>query len=161
MIRQANKFDKQDIIEMIRLFGDESPFDEYKKLRLFDSENETNKSRTIENVEYINQMIDAIIAGKGVIFIEPNKGFIMGIITSNIWSDKIYSMQELAWFVKKEHRNTSIGYRLLKSYIDYSKELKQQGRINFFTISKTINSPNLKYEKFGFNKIEESWVGYD
>lgn len=158
MIRQANKFDKQDIIQMIHLFSEESPFDDYKKLNFFSSENRKDENRTIENAEYINQMLDVIMAGQGVIFIEPNKGFIMGIITNTIWSDKIYAMQELAWFVKEEHRHTSIGYRLLKSFIDYSKELKLQGRINFFTIAKTIKSPNIKYDKFGFTKKEESWM---
>lgn len=146
MIRQANKFDKPDIIEMLRLFRDESPFDDYKPL---------------ENVEYINGLIDRILAGQGAIFIEPNKGVIIGLIQPTIWSDKIYCMQELAWFVKKEFRQSSTGYRLLKSYIDYAQELKRQDRIKFYTMTKMVTSPNIKYEKFGFSKIEECWISHD
>lgn len=146
MIRQANKFDKPSIIEMLRLFRDESPFDDYKSL---------------ENVEYISGLIDNILAGQGVIFIKENVGIIIGLITPTIWSDKIYCMQELAWFVKKEHRQTSAGYRLLVAYINQAKELKKQGRIDFYTMTKMITSPNVKYEKFGFHKIEECWISHD
>lgn len=146
MIRQANKFDKQDIIDMLRLFRDESPFTDYKPL---------------ENVEYISGLIDRILAGQGVILIEPNKGMIIGLIQPTIWSDKIYCMQELAWFVKQEFRHTSIGYRLLKAYLDFAKELKRQDRIKFYTMTKMVTSPDVKYDKFGFSKIEECWISHD
>ena len=146
MIRQASKFDKPDIIEMLRLFKDESPFDDYKSL---------------DNVEYINQMLDELIAGKGVIFIEQGVGMIVGLITPTIWSDKIFCMQELAWFVKPEHRKSTVGYRLLKAYFEYAKELKRQDRIKFYTISKMITSPDFNYAKYGFKKIEECWISHD
>jgi GNAT superfamily N-acetyltransferase len=67
-------------------------------------------------------------------------------------------MYELAWYVKPEYRNTTIGYRLLKEYIDYGKQLKEQGRIKLFTIAKMVTSPNIKYDKFGFNKLDETWI---
>lgn len=146
MIRQANKFDKQDIIEMLRLFRNESPFIDYKSL---------------ENVDYISSLIDRIIAGQGAIFIESNKGMIIGLIQPTIWSDEIYCMQELAWFVKKEFRNSSVGYRLLRAYIDFAEELKRQDRIKFYTMTKMVTSPDVKYDKFGFRKIEECWISHD
>lgn len=146
MIRQANKFDKPDIIEMLRLFRDESPFDDY---------------RPLENVEYINGLIDKILIGQGIIFIKPNVGIIIGWITPSIWSDKIYCLQELAWFVKKEHRQSTAGYRLLVAYISKAKELKSQGRISFYTMSKMITSPDFNYSKYGFTKIEECWICHD
>lgn len=146
MIRLANKFDKPDIIEMLRLFKQESPFTDYKSL---------------ENVEYINKLLDSILAGQGVIFIEPNVGIIIGFISPTIWSDKIYFMQELAWFVKPNYRQGTAGYRLLLAYIKYAKDLKEQKRINFYTITKMTTSPNVKYEKYGFKKIEECWISHD
>jgi len=146
MIRQANKFDKPDIIDMLRLFRDESPFEDYKHL---------------ENVDYINKLLDEILAGKGIIFIKPNAGIIIGLIAPTIWSDKIYLMQELAWFVKPEYRKSTTGYRLLKAYFEYAKELKKQNRIKFYTISRMITSPKFNYEKYGFKKIEESWISHD
>jgi hypothetical protein len=70
---------------MLKMFRDESPIEQYKKL---------------DNPDYIYSLIDTIIAGKGVIFIEDNIGFIMAIITPTIWCDKTYAMYELAWYVK-------------------------------------------------------------
>jgi len=143
MIRQATKYDKTQIIEMLKMFRDEAEVDYVKQLK-----DET----------YINKLLDMIFAGAGVVFVEDNKGFIMGLITHTAWCDKTYQMYELAWYVKPEFRNTSIGYRLLKSYIDYGKELKEQGRIKLFTIVKMVTSPDIKYDKFGFTKMDETWV---
>lgn len=143
MIRQATKYDKEQIIEMMKLFREESNIEQYKHL---------------DNFVYWNKLLDSILAGRGVIFLEEGKGLIMALITHTAWCDKTYQMYELAWYVKPEYRNTSIGYRLLKSYIDYGKQLKEQGRIKLFTIAKMVTSPNIKYDKFGFAKIDETWI---
>ena len=143
MIRQATKYDKTQIIDMLKMFRDEAEIDYVKQLK-----DET----------YINRVLDMIFAGAGVVFVDDNKGFIMGLITHTAWCDKTNQMYELAWYVKPEFRNTSIGYRLLKSYIDYGKQLKEQGRIKLFTIAKMVTSPDIKYDKFGFTKMDETWV---
>jgi len=143
MVRQANKYDKTEIIEMMKLFRDEADLPEY-----IDSNNEA----------YWNRLLDTIFAGMGVIFIEENKGLLMAIIHPTVWDDKIFTMQELAWYVKPEFRGGSTGYRLLLSYIEYGKQLKQFGRIKFFGVSKMDTSPELKYEKFGFRKKDENWI---
>lgn len=143
MIRQATKYDKEQIIEMMKLFREESNIEQYKHL---------------DNLVYWNKLLDSILAGRGIIFLEEGKGLIMALITHTAWCDKTYQMYELAWYVKPEYRNTSIGYRLLKSYIDYGKQLKEQGRIKLFTIAKMITSPDIKYNKFGFAKVDETWV---
>lgn len=145
MIRQANKFDKTQIIEMLREFRNESPIQQYKEL---------------ENAPYINSLIDSIMAGRGVIFIADGIGMIMGLITPTIWDDKTLALYELAWYVKQEHRSTSslVGYRLLREYLNYAKRLKDEGKIKLYTITKMTTSPDIKYEKFGFSKIEENWM---
>ena len=143
MIRQATKYDKTQIIEMLKMFRDEAEVDYVKQLK-----DET----------YINRVLDTILAGAGVVFIEDNKGFIMALIAHTAWCDKTLQMYELAWYVKPEYRNTTIGYRLLSKYIDYGKQLKDQGRIKLFTIVKMDTSPDIKYGKFGFKKMDETWV---
>jgi hypothetical protein len=126
------------------MFRNESPVQQYKDL---------------ENPEYINRLLDSIIAGKGVIFIADGIGMIIGIITPIIWDDTAFALYELAWYVKPEFRNKStIGYRLLKSYINYAKKLKNEKRIKLYTITKMTTSPDIKYQKFGFSKIEENWM---
>ena len=143
MIRQATKYDKTEIIEMMQLFRSEADIEHYRHL---------------DNIVYWNKLLDNIIAGQGVVFLEQGKGLLMAIITHTAWCDRTFQMYELAWYVKPEYRNTTIGYRLLKEYIDYGKQLKQQGRIKFFSIAKMISSPNIKYDKFGFNKLDETWI---
>jgi len=143
MIRQATKYDKIDVIEMLKMFRDEAEVDYVKQL--------TDET-------YINKVLDNIIAGQGVIFLEQGKGLIMAVITHTAWCDRTLQMYELAWYVKPEYRNTTVGYRLLKEYIDYGKQLKEQGRIKLFSIAKMVSSPNIKYDKFGFNKLDETWI---
>jgi len=143
VIRQATKYDKIQLQEMMRTFRDESPIQQY---------------RDIDNPEYFDSLVDSIIAGRGVIFIEDNVGFIMGLISPVIWCEKTLAMYELAWYVKPEYRHKTTGYKLLKSYIDYSKQLKEQGRIKLFTITKMTTSPDFDYSRFGFQKIEENWM---
>jgi len=143
MIRQATKYDKTQIIEMMQLFRAESKIEQYKDL---------------DNVDYWNRLLDTILAGQGIIYIEDGVGLIMAIILPTIWCDKTLYMQELAWYVKPEYRNTTTGYRLLKSYIEYGNKLKHEGRIKMFAIAKMVTSPDVKYEKFGFAKLDENWV---
>jgi N-acetylglutamate synthase-like GNAT family acetyltransferase len=143
MIRLASKYDKTQLKQMARMFRDESPIEQYKD---------------IDNPEYFDSLVDNIIAGRGVIFIEDNIGFIMGIITPTIWCHKTFAMYELAWYVKPEYRHKTVGYKLLKAYIDYAKQLKEQGRIKLFTVTKMVTSPDFDYSRFGFKKIEENWM---
>jgi len=143
MIRQATKYDKTEIIEMMQLFRAEADIEQYRHL---------------DNVVYWNKLLDSILAGQGVIFLEEGKGLIMALISHTAWCDRTFQMYELAWYVKPEYRNTTVGYRLLKEYIDYGKQLKEQGRIKLFSIAKMISSPNIKYDKFGFNKLDETWI---
>jgi GNAT superfamily N-acetyltransferase len=143
MIRQATKYDKTQIIEMMQLFRAESQIEQFKDL---------------DNVEYWNRLLDSILSGQGIIYIEDGIGLIMGVVMPTIWCDKTLVLNELAWYVKPEHRNTTIGYRLLKAYVDYGKQLKASGRIKMFTIAKMVTSPDLKYDRFGFSKLDEIWI---
>lgn len=143
MIRQATKYDKPEIIETMKLFRAESQIEQYKDL---------------DNEPYWNRLLDHILAGAGVVFIEENKGLIMGLISPTIWCDKTFYMQELAWYVKPEYRNTTLGYKLLKKYVEHGNELKAQGRIKLFCIAKMPSSPDIRYDKFGFKKLDENWM---
>jgi GNAT superfamily N-acetyltransferase len=143
MIRKATKYDKIQIIEMMKLFRAESNIEQFQD---------------IDNEPYWNRLLDNILAGAGVVFIEEGKGLIMALISHTAWCDKTYQMYELAWYVKPEYRNTTVGYRLLKTYVDYGKQLKAEGRIKLFSIAKMVTSPDVKYNKFGFAKLDENWI---
>jgi len=80
------------------------------------------------------------------------------MVLPSIWSPQILVLQELAWYVLPEYRNTTIGYRLVKAYLNYAEQLVRNDRIRYYTLNKMVSSPNLKYEKLGFRKIDEIWI---
>lgn len=143
MIRQATKYDKTQIIEMMKEFRAEADFPELLG---------------VENQEYWNALLDNLFAGQGVVFLEENKGLLMAAILPTIWDNKTFALHELAWYVRPQHRDTSTGFRLFANYLAYGKQLKENGRIAYFSMTKLDTSPNLKYEKYGFRKKDENWI---
>lgn len=142
-MRQATKYDKTEIIELMKAFRSEADIEELKGE---------------DNEPYWQRLLDTILAGAGIVFIEEGKGLLMALITHSVWCDKTLFMQELAWYVKPEFRHTSLGYRLLKAYVEHGKSLKQSGRIKYFCIAKLPSSPDIKYDRFGFRKLDDNWM---
>jgi GNAT superfamily N-acetyltransferase len=143
MIRQATKYDMSEVIGMMKKFRAESPIRE-----LMD----------VEDEDYWRQMLNDIFAGRGKVFIEEGKGLLICMVLPSIWSPQILVLQELAWYVLPEYRNTTTGYRLVKAYLNYAEQLVKTERIRYYTLNKMVSSPNLKYEKLGFRKIDEIWI---
>jgi N-acetylglutamate synthase-like GNAT family acetyltransferase len=143
MIRQATKYDKPQIIEMMKEF--------YKELKF-----ETEIS--LDNESYWDDLLNTVIYGRGVIFINDNVGLVFAIINPTLWCPKTLVMNCVAWAIKPQYRNTTKGYRLLKAYVDYAEKLKQEGRIKYYTLGKTPKTPSMDYTKLGFRKTDEVWV---
>lgn len=143
MIRQANKYDKIEIIEMMQEFRKESAIPQFKNLH---------------NPEYWDQMLAHIFAGQGVIFLAEGKGLLMALMTPSLWCNKHFVLNELAWWVKPEFRGGIVGYKLLKTYIKFGEELKKENKILFYTLSKLSISPAIDYSKLGFVKLDENWI---
>lgn len=145
-IRQATKYDIESIIEMLKHFRDCAP---------------TTQLRESNDENYVIGILSAILGGLGAIFV-ADKGKLVGMLISvksnNLWNPRVMELHEIAYWVEPEYRHTSAGYRLLKAYCDHATEMKQQGLISSYTMSKMVNSPDLKYNRFGFNKLEEKWV---
>lgn len=147
MIRKGNKFDIPFIVEMLKNYRDAAP------LKVL---NEANDK------EYIEQLLFNFIVGSGFILLAEKDNVIIGIIIAgiipNIWNPKVKQCSEIAYWVEPEFRGSTAGYRLLKSYIAECDKMMESGKIQMYTMSKMVNSPDLKYEKFGLSKLEETWV---
>lgn len=145
MIRQANQYDQDEVIRLLKQYQQASPIESHKQ---------SNESTAL-------RILAQIWAGRGVIFVNEQHGIVNGMLVAminpNFWDHSIVCLNELAYWVDPDARNTSIGYRLLKEYQQYAEELKSQGKINYYTISKMVTSPDLSYDKFGFSKLEEMW----
>lgn len=147
MIRQANKFDMEAIIRMLKSYRDNAP---------------TEFLKTASDQEYIEKLLQGIIAGTGFILLaikddEPI-GMIIAAMHQNIWNPKVTQVSEVAFWVDIEYRGGTAAYKLIKAYIQQCEEWKQEKRIQFFSMSKMCNSPDLSYDKFGFSKLEETWI---
>lgn len=146
MIRKASKHDIPDLLDMLRAYRTDAPLDFLK-----DADDEA----------YVTNMLLELIAGRGIILLagegKPH-GMIIAAVMPSIWSPKHHVLTEFAYWVAPEHRGGTAGYRLLRAYIDEAINLKESGRIANAFISKMMNSPDLKYSKFGFSKLEEFWV---
>lgn len=143
MIRQATKYDKTEVIRLMKLFRAESPV---KQIYFEDDE------------EHWHKLLDNIFAGAGAVFLEHGKGLLMCMVLQSVWSSKVFGLHELAWYVEPQYRNGTTGFKLLKAYLDYADELKESKRINFCILSKLPQTPNLDYTKFGFAKLDENWI---
>ena len=146
MIREANKFDIEGIIGMLKNYRQAAPLDVLKYAN---------------DEEYIERMITEIIAGMGFVMVAEKDQQLIGMLICakipNIWNPKTHQCSEVAYWVEPDHRGGTAGYRLMNAYIEKCEEWKSQGVIHFYTMSKMNNSPDLKYQKFGFEKLEETW----
>jgi GNAT superfamily N-acetyltransferase len=143
MIREATRFDRDEIISLMKEFRDAADFIEVL---------------AEDNVEYGHRLLEAIFAGAGKVFYAEGKGLLMCVILPTVWDDKMFALHELAWFVRPEFRGSTVGYRLFDEYIKYGKALKEAGRIKYFTMTKLDISPDLDYSRFGFRKKDENWI---
>lgn len=143
MIYRATKFHKPIIIDLMTQFANESPVD---------------YCHAYSDMEYGNKLLDEIFAGRGAIFLADDYGILMSMILPCIWSDKIFGLHELAWYVKPENRGGMAGYKLLKEYNEFGELLKNTGRIKYYTMSRLVTSPNVDYSRFGYRKQDEIWI---
>jgi len=147
MIRQANKFDMDSIVRMLKAYRDKAP---------------AQFLRDSNNQEHIEKLVTNIIAGAGFILLAVKEddpvGMIIGAQHPNIWNPEVTQVSEIAFWLDEEHRGGKLAHRLLHAYIQQCEEWKQENRIHFFSLSKMVNSPDLSYEKFGFEKLEETWI---
>jgi L-amino acid N-acyltransferase YncA len=147
MIRAANKFDVPQLLDLLREYREQTPLDFL---------------RDANDAEYITGMLTELMAGKGVVLVADINGKLTGMMIAavmpSIWSPAHQVLTEFAYYVTSEHRGGTTGYRLLRAYLDEAIALKDAGRICNAFISKMANSPDLKFSKFGFSKLEEFWV---
>lgn len=146
LVREANKFDIPALLDMLRAYRIATPLDFL---------------RDVDDAEYITKLLIELMSGRGLILIAEEAepiGMLMAIISPSQWQLSKYLMTEMAYWVQPEHRGGTAGYRLIKAYQKKGQELKSQKRIENFLISKMSNSPDLKFNKFGFSKLEEFWV---
>ena len=146
-IRHANKFDFPEIVAMLHRFKLKGP---------------TEISNSFHNETHVATVYAHIMAGRGLALVAEKDGklagMLIGIVDSLVWDPDTRIMREIVYWVDEEYRGSTAGYRLLAQYVKEGDEMVDSGRITAYSMVKMINSPDLKFEKFGFKKTEEVWV---
>jgi hypothetical protein len=146
MIRLGKLDDIDVIIEMLTHYRAASPFD-------------FHKTTTDETAREILELV--FNYGRGFVLLaeKDNKtvGMLIAIKNINIWNKNVMCLNELAYWLEPEYRGGTLGYRLIKKYQEIGDMMKSNGEITYYTISKMSTSPDLSYNKLGFEKIEETW----
>jgi hypothetical protein len=138
LIRQANKYDIDKIIDLIKDFATQSnnPM----------AHNPLKWSRT-----YIVQILSEIFFGKGFILIDEDQtGILIAIKTECFWCKDIYQLQE----VMLHGKSKIVIARLIKEYVKISQAMLLNQEINEACFA---SYGNTNLEKFGMIKTQNLW----
>ena len=138
MIRQANKYDIDKIIDLIKDFAiqSSSPM----------AHNPLKWSRT-----YVVQILSQIFAGQGFVLIDEDEtGILVAIKTQCFWCQDIYQLQE----VMLHGKNKIVIARLIKEYVSLAQAMLFDEEINEACFA---SYGNANLEKFGMIKTQNLW----
>jgi hypothetical protein len=137
MIRIANKFDNEQIKEL---------------LKDFHREHGNALSHHIDkwSGNYVDKQLAKIYAGLGFVLIADD-GFLCAIKAPCFWIPNLWVLQELMWYSKS--KKTSV--KLIKRYIEIGNAMKQDDEIVEFYIA---NFSDADLSKFGAKKVSNDWV---
>ena len=147
MIRRAGLQDFDRIMEMMINFANSSPYAAHHDPQYNDRHVRTLLSHIMQNGVIIVGEADGEL-----------QGMLIGMINSDPWLPHVKTMREIAWWVEEPYRMTSLGYKLLKKYVDVGEQLQQTGKIDGFTLTLMSQSPDLNLEKRGWSQVERNYV---
>jgi hypothetical protein len=67
-------------------------------------------------------------------------------------------MREMAWWVEPQHRNSTLGYKLLAEYKKLGVKAIKAKLIDTFTITTLVDSPIRNIERHGWRPVEQNYV---
>jgi len=147
MIRFADIKDFDRIMDMMINFANSSPYAAHHNPQYNDRHVRTLLSHIMQNGVIIVGEADGEL-----------QGMLIGMINSDPWLPHVKTMREIAWWVEEPYRMTSLGYKLLKKYVDVGEQLQQTGKIDGFTLTLMTQSPEFDLEKRGWSQVERNYV---
>lgn len=138
MIRFANKYDNDKIIELLKDFA-------------IKSNNPLTNNPLAWSKTYVEQVLATLYAGHGFVLIDDNQtGILIAAKTPCFWLKDIYQLQE----VMLHGNNKFVIARLIKEYIKIAKEMLEKKAINQAVMA---SYNDVKFEKYGMVKFEQHW----
>ena len=145
MIREATKYDIPILIEMMQEYSAQSPI-------------AILQDKTAHDPAHVTKLMEIMVAGRGFVLIDDrNRGFLAAIVLSNVWCPEVYELRELAWWVKPEHRNGTVGGRLWLEFDLRAKQMMDACRVDYVCTSVLSNSPFIDFTKRGYKPLEATF----
>ena len=145
MIREANKHDMPQLLQMMRDYSTQTPVPALQAAAAHDE-------------AHVANLMMQMMAGRGFVLIDnESRGFIAALITKNIWCPEVYELHELAWWVKPEHRNGTVGGRLWKEFDRLATDLIDDGRIDVAVTAVMANNSWIDYTKRGYAPMQATF----
>ena len=145
MIREANKHDMPALLQMMRDYSTQTPVPALQEAAAHDE-------------AHVANLMTQMMAGRGFVLIDnESRGFIAALITTNVWCPEVYELHELAWWVKPEHRNGTVGGRLWKEFDRLATDLIDDGRIDVAVTAVMANNSWIDYTKRGYAPMQATF----
>lgn len=145
MIREANKHDMPQLLQMMRDYSTQTPVPALQAAAAHDE-------------AHVANLMIQMMAGRGFVLIDnESRGFIAALITTNVWCPEVYELHELAWWVKPEHRNGTVGGRLWKEFDRLATDLIDDGRIDVAVTAVMANNTWIDYTKRGYSPMQATF----
>lgn len=145
MIREANKHDMPQLLQMMRDYSTQTPVPALQSAAAHDE-------------AHVANLMTQMMAGRGFVLIDnESRGFIAALITTNVWCPEVYELHELAWWVKPEHRNGTVGGRLWKEFDRLATDLIDDGRIDVAVTAVMANNTWIDYTKRGYAPMQATF----
>jgi hypothetical protein len=138
LIRFANRYDNDKIIELLKDFA-------------IKSNNPLTNNPLAWSKTYIEQILAALYAGHGFVLIDDNQtDILVAARVESFWLKNIWQLQE----VMLTANNKFVVARLIKEYIKIAKDMLNKGEINQAIMA---SYKDLGFERYGMVKLELHW----
>ena len=138
MIRFANRYDNDKIIELLKDF-------------VIKSNNPLTNNPLAWSKTYIQQILATLYAGHGFVLIDDNQtDILVAARVESFWLKNIWQLQE----VMLTGNNKFVIARLIKEYIRIAKDMLNKGEINQAIMA---SYQDLGFERYGMVKLELHW----
>jgi hypothetical protein len=138
LIRFANRYDNNKIIELLKDFA-------------IKSNNPITNNPLAWSKTYIEQILATLYAGHGFVLIDDNQtDILVAVRTESFWLQNVWQLQE----VMLTANNKFVVARLIKEYIRIAKDMINKGEI---TQAIMASYKDLGFERYGMVKLELHW----
>jgi hypothetical protein len=138
LIRFANRYDNDKIIELLKDFA-------------IKSNNPITNNPLVWSKTYIEQILATLYAGHGFVLIDDKQTDILVVAkTESFWLKNVWQLQE----VMLTANNKFVVTRLIKEYIRIAKDMINKGEI---TQAIMASYKDYGFERYGMVKLELHW----